>query len=71
MKLCVHLINAESLFRKAPILLELVIKVYKLFHSIVDKEKKVFLKRLGWTLNRGILSHCLALHDLESTGTNL
>ena len=46
MKLCVDLINAESLFRKAPILLESVITVYKLFHSIVDKEKKVFLKRL-------------------------
>ena len=39
-------------FFKAPVLLELAISVSKLFHSIIDEGKKLFLKKLCLALNQ-------------------
>ena len=44
-----------------------MISVSYLFHSDVDEGKKVFMKKLCRTLNKGILSHNLVLYDLEVT----
>ena len=40
----------------------------KLFHSIIDEGKKIFLKKLYLTLNKRTLSHRLVLYDIEGTG---